>query len=711
LPSRILCPECEAAFAYSPALLGRTVRCRQCQHTFKISAPPPERPAAGAADSQPAEPPAAAAPPPVRPVPPPLPPTVLPDPPRRSLPRSRRDDDFDDDRPRSRDRDGDDFPQSRRSRAPKSQVGSGVLFVVVAAFVFLFLVLAVGVGYLLWPTSPPTNATAQSSAAANDRGAAIEPPKNLEQVMKNEPDRPGVPALPPLAPPGPVVAPPPMPAPGPMVVPPQFDANPRTPPVPVPMPRPPDRPRRPADPPRPIAMAAPKFTPVAPLAIQTTPLGADREQRNLAGPVENAVAAGGGRLLLLHMPREKLVAVFDVNTGWVAKHIPADDSNAIVAGGMNMFVIYLPGKDVLERYNCTTLEREAELKSPFGAEVMALAMGSESNGPLAAALAGARIAFHGGATVCYFDPMTGKEIHYEDRGRPPNPFGIGDRNLKNIAIRMSANGLVATGWGTGGAIQSDVIEGGRLNHHWKLGAVESLIPTADGQALIDRGRRLSVEMAREPDGRPGRQGEPWLIPAVHGDFHVALHKAGSRSIPLESQQASADIHLGLESKALLKVGELRNFELPGDFDARGKTFDRNVFLVPDAKLLAVIPTKNRDQLVLYRADLDKALSTAGFEYLLVTSRPQTAAVKGETYRYTLTVKSKKGGIKVTLENGPEGMTATPTGTIDWQVPRDLADTEVGVRVRVADASGKEVSHSYRLRVTEKTEKSPQPKKN
>ncbi|HVK12882.1 MAG TPA: hypothetical protein VM597_29285, partial [Gemmataceae bacterium] len=42
MPARILCPQCETAFAYSPALLGKTVKCRQCQHTFVVDSPPAE---------------------------------------------------------------------------------------------------------------------------------------------------------------------------------------------------------------------------------------------------------------------------------------------------------------------------------------------------------------------------------------------------------------------------------------------------------------------------------------------------------------------------------------------------------------------------------------------------------------------------------------------------------------------------------------------
>ena len=65
VPSRIHCPECETAFAYSPALLGKTVQCRQCAHRFEVTGPPADEPA-----TIPAEPPDAA---PRSVTPPPLP--------------------------------------------------------------------------------------------------------------------------------------------------------------------------------------------------------------------------------------------------------------------------------------------------------------------------------------------------------------------------------------------------------------------------------------------------------------------------------------------------------------------------------------------------------------------------------------------------------------------------------------------------------------
>jgi hypothetical protein len=537
--------------------------------------------------------------------------------------------------------------------------------------------------------------------------AAADPPKNLDEIIKNAPNRNEVEAGPP--PPGrpnfevPKFDPPETkrrprgagPNPPALAPPPGFDLPPFDPPA---FPGgPPDRPRP--------NLPAPKFAPVEPLPITSTPLASDRVERAMPGPIENMVVAAGGRLLLLHLLRQRRVAVVDVSKGDRVKLIPAEDPGALVAGGMNLFVIYLPGKGVLERWNCKTLEREAELKPEIGAEVKALAMGSASNGPLVAALGGARRTFHGGTTLGYFDPMTGKELGYEVGGAK-NDFGIGLFDATPL-VRISADGSVVTAWGDNGhgGSQSDVIEGGRITRHWQPRWLDAIAPGPDGRTVYGKGERFPPDLkAGVPRDDP--RNPVWLIPAAHGDYFVSLRGvAAVGGNPIQPRKAVADVCIGSDGKSVLNVGELPNFELPGGFgDARGKTFDQYVALVPDAKVLAVVPTKARERLVLKRADLDAGLSKAGFDYLFVTSRPPPAAVKGETYKYTVTAKSRKGGVKVTLESGPKGMTVSPAGAVSWDVPKDFAGPEAGVILKVTDAGGKEVFHSFRLVVGGKDEK-------
>jgi predicted Zn finger-like uncharacterized protein len=756
MPSRILCPGCQAAFAYSPALLGKTVRCKTCQHTFTITAPPPEE-AATAPATAPQKAPAASPATPVAktpapvartPAPPPLPPraaadkgsksgepskasgsrpgvssakppetgsksgaTRRPDP-DDDRPRVGRDDDRDDD-----DRDDDDRPSRRKDAprrrpapAPERESGGPLLLIgLIAAFVVGFLILAAGIAFLLWPSSTPsTSGQVTPAAPAGDGVAAVEPPKNLDAILNDAPNRgEGVVAGPP-----PVGAPPLPNFELPNFEPPAAKRPPRG-----GAPRLPRIDNAPAFPGRPpvapkAALPAPKFAPVVPLPITATPLATGRVERAMPGSIENMVVAGGGRLLLLHLPAARRVAVFDVSKGERVKLIPAEDPGALVAGGMNLFVIYLPDKGVLERYNCQTLEREAELKDVFPAEVKALAMGCASNGPLVAALGGARRTVHGGATFGYFDPATGKEVGYEVAGAD-NPFGLGIHNAQPF-VRVSADGSLVVGWGENGqgGTQTDVLTGGRIARHWQFHWLDAVLPSADGRTLYGKGTRYPPDMKKDERFREDHDNPVWLIPAVHGDAYLSLRGAPAerRGMPAP-RPAVLEVCLGTEGKSILKLTNVANVEVPaGFFESRGKAFDRHLVLVPDARVLAVVPTKSRDRLVLYRADLDAALAKADFDFLFVSSRAPTAAVKGQTYQYTLAVKSKKGGVKVSLESGPKGLTVTPAGAVTWDVPNNYSDPEAGVILLVKDQGGQEVFHSFRLSVRDRDGTAADPKR-
>jgi len=578
-----------------------------------------------------------------------------------------------------------------------------MLILLLAIFLVGFLILAGGIGYLLSPSSPAAAPVVQGPAPPDDQPMAVEQPPNLDQIVKDRPagDRLNRPEI---------AGPPPMPLPGPPGplggpdFPPGFPGGPGVQGMPGGLRPPPGFPgARPGVGPK-AAGVAPKFAPIVPLSVLPTPLAKEREERSLAAPVEVAVPAGGGRLLLLHLPKVRQVAVFDVNLGKVVKHIPANDDRVFIAGGMNSFVMYLAEKRVLERWNCKSLQKEEDLKDPFGNdEVYGLAMGCGSNGPLVAALGGDRMPPRRGAFLYYFDPVTGKELQYEISARRGlNPVGlgiIGNRDLNDFSVRVSTDGSLVTGWSMSGPVESNVLEGNRRTHSW-LPASVPLLPTADGRALIIGDNQFSPELT---DGRAliARPNARMYIPAVRGDYVVSLQGNSVRPRGLDKQSASAEVLFGAEAKSLLQFSELPSFELPNFREARGRTFDRHVFLIPDAKLLVVIPIKKSDQLVLYKADLDKALANAGVDYLFVASQPPTGTVKGESYSYTMLVRSKKGGVKVALESGPKGMTVTPAGAVSWDVPKDFGGSEAVVILKVTDSSGREVSHSFTLIVAAK----------
>ena len=70
-----------------------------------------------------------------------------------------------------------------------------------------------------------------------------------------------------------------------------------------------------------------------------------------------------------------------------------------------------------------------------------------------------------------------------------------------------------------------------------------------------------------------------------------------------------------------------------------------VHFIPNARLLVTLPLTN-DRVELRRFDVEEAMEQAGIDYLVVTSDPPAFAQRGKPFRYPLTVKSKKGDVKV-----------------------------------------------------------------
>jgi hypothetical protein len=193
----------------------------------------------------------------------------------------------------------------------------------------------------------------------------------------------------------------------------------------------------------------------------------------------------------------------------------------------------------------------------------------------------------------------------------------------------------------------------------------------------------------------------WYLPALHGPFYFALNQ-----VPKEGRRGRDtlrfSVHLPGEKQPLVSLPYLYSLDTLTDWTDGVPPFERHVFLIPDAKLLVILPGDN-DRLVLHRFDLDDLLAKADTDYLFVQSQPVTVAVKGQPYVYQLAVRSKKGGIRIKVESGPKGMKVTPEGKLTWDVPRDCAENEVDVILTVGDASGQETFHTFKVAVKDRAE--------
>jgi hypothetical protein len=383
------------------------------------------------------------------------------------------------------------------------------------------------------------------------------------------------------------------------------------------------------------------------------------------------------------------LAVFDANEAKVVKYLPAADDNVRFAAGQDKLLVALPGERVLQRWSLQTFEREATARIPVAGTVTVLCMGSASHGPL---YVGAELD-RGRGAVHFLDPATLKAIDVKiTKGKLP---------ADGVYVRASADGTTfGMRNGIGGephTVTTVDFHGAKSAAVHQSGGVSGsvLAPSPDGRFAYTAGAVYTSQLTLvHPKELPRNLAKPYL-PSAQGKYVMRLDfkqwdkLGGTLVFYLEGDDRQFAQLGGVEgvSNEQIAYGKNRDKLTP----------DQRVFFVPDAKLVVSIPGSN-DRLILHRFDVEKELENSGIDYLVVTSRPETQAVKGEAYRYAMAVKSKKGGVKCTLEAGPDGMKATAEGKLTWDVPKNFGEPMVDVIVKVGDSAGQEVFQTFKVTV-------------
>ena len=426
---------------------------------------------------------------------------------------------------------------------------------------------------------------------------------------------------------------------------------------------------------RPESAARPYEEVAKAFAAKPCPLEAAVEERPLPSAAGPTVAVGGaGRYLILHLPKERQLAVFDVTQGKVTKYLPAADDRPLFAAGRSVLVVYMPGANAFVRYRLPKFEKEATVVSTVGG-VRAVGMGSAADGPL--------FVLGEAGNLTLLDPKTFREAG-EVKG-----VGIHANSYYHVPLQITVS---ETGGLVGGAAGALARSG---TAYKKVPIPEGVLPTPDGRTFLTRGRLYTAE--GRPIGQPvdGHGHAVWYVPAARGPYYVSLNeKRGTGGQFLELR-----VHMSGEQRSLFTLPRVEAVQKLIDWHS-GSTqpFDRHVFLFPEAKLLAVLPA-DRTKLVLHRVDADELMVQAGVDYLMVTSQPPPTVAPGETFRYTPAVRSKRGQPRLRLESGPDGMTLSD-GALSWRVPSGTTSPVVVV-LAVTDASGQEVFHNFTLTVQAK----------
>ena len=486
---------------------------------------------------------------------------------------------------------------------------------------------------------------------------------------------------------GPVVTVQPNPVPDNPAAGPNFPNNPPPgpafPPAPdVPPAQPVVRPPPPRDPP-------PALKPPAPVEVTPAALAQDKVVKPLPSAVGDVVVGGGGRYLILSLPKQSKLAVFDASAAQVVKYLAFPAPVVAFAAGMDKLIVAKPD-NTLESYSLKTFEKEQSAPAPVNGTVSALCMGSASNGPLWVQAKGDGPL--GGGAAALVDPSTLKEwpADWGDKTQPAGgAFLRASEDGQTFAMRDGVGGEPHT-------VTAVAVQNGRPAITSKWNVSSSIVqPDADGRLFYTGCAVFGPTLEPVfPNPVPQQFCKPFVA-AVGGPYFMRFDYK-------QWDQLGGDLSFFVEGAqepftALKNVEEVSNEQIAYGGNRDSLTHDQRIHFLAAAKLLVAIP-KTNDQLILYRFDPEAELAKSSVDYLVVTSRPPTApAKKGQEYAYSLAVKSKKGGVKYKLGSGPKGMAVDDAGKLTWTPPAD-ADAANDVIVSVTDAGGQETLHSFRVYV-------------
>jgi len=409
----------------------------------------------------------------------------------------------------------------------------------------------------------------------------------------------------------------------------------------------------------------------------------------LASTIGRIAVGGGGRYLFLHVERLRKLAVFDVTKEKIVKYISLPGDDVMFTAGQNKLIVVVPSKHQVQRWNLETFEREANQTLQLKGDVKRAVMGSASSGP-AVLIVGAD-SFQYQISLLNLDSLEVTDLLMPG-GRLPSVN-------EGTEVWASADGSVfgiQSNRGSPSGMATIVLRGDSAQTYYDHTSSGYVIPSADGHLICTAVGLFTPELKAVAMGQSQQR---FCLPAAQPSFLLEFERdrIGRRGVPAPRPSLiSAD-----EFRLLLTLPSLD--ELSSEQEAFASPLgafpfwlDQQVFFMPDAKRLITVPAV-RDSLYVRTLDIQATLDQNGADYLFVMSVPNRVATSGEQYKYTLAVASNRQPVEFTLDSGPEGMTISATGTIEWNVPRDLTAGETtGVITIVRDSSGQSLQHAYEL---------------
>jgi serine protease Do len=435
----------------------------------------------------------------------------------------------------------------------------------------------------------------------------------------------------------------------------------------------PDRPRPiPNVPDRPVPGTKPAVKKLVPEAVVELP-----------GTIGRICVGAGGRYLLMTIPDEKKLIIFDLRSRKIVQSLPLAESTAFVAAGLEVFLVILPEGKLVQRYRFEDMKRNAVARLDTLGVLNHAVMGSASPGPCLLATA---------TGTLFLNPSTLKTEEYVNQ-TGKSAKGVTGMDSYPAEVRISANGKLVTTWIMGGTgLNCHNIEGNTVTTTNAMIDTGDAFPSADGTTIYSKRSIHNNRLQRIIPPADNWKPTVWYVPAVTGDYYLALTAPEGREM---TRILEIDLWFAGQASKLISFPPLAGTEEFVDW-LSGKTtsLDRHLFFNPEEKILVIVPKAN-NRLILKTVDVHSALNETGKDFLLVTSKPPTQYTAGKPFAYDLAVKVKKAPAKFSLESGPTGMTISNEGKIEWAAPAGQ-DGDVTVIIAVTDAGTLESFHTFKL---------------
>jgi len=406
----------------------------------------------------------------------------------------------------------------------------------------------------------------------------------------------------------------------------------------------------------------------------------------LLARAERIAVGGSGRVILLHLPKVKLIAVFDVKEGKVVKHLPAPDDKSLIAAGRDHLFIVSSEARTMQRWNLTTLEKEATVRLPGDGPVGSIHVGSASLGPMLVTSPYSQL-----QRQILIDPIKIRTVT-----TPPLSAGTFPE------YRVSSDGRTFTWQTTTGQSPGTVavlrVADGKASVKTLQTVGRSLQPGNRGQSFYTFQGIYDDQLQRVHPSKSFTHTN-YAFPAADGNLFLEVEPPPAPAKPYEKPQ------FGPKRAHVYFEGVFDSFATLEDLNKAGESSTSLVHLAPRYGKLVTL-SLTHDAIIVHPFDLAGLLAKSNSEYLGVSSEPPQSVIAGERFEYAPVVHSKKGGVKLKLTAAPEGMKLTPENQLIWEVPATTAKQEVVVVLTVSDASGREFTHTFTLSIAERLKNNP-----